>query len=91
MERHTTQILTFQFSTIKQGGETMAKALLNKILSTSGFISLIMTVGFVILTATGKMTDSYTTLYTVIITFYFSNDMAPTERKEIKKNEQSVL
>lgn len=65
----------------------MARALLNKILSTSGFISLIMTVGFVILTATDKMTDSYTTLYTVIITFYFSND----EGKRGKTNEQPIL
>lgn len=72
-----------------KGVEVMAKALLNKIISTSGFISLIMTIGFVVLTSTGKMTDSYTTLYTVIITFYFSNDLSPKEkeRKEIETNE----
>lgn len=55
----------------------MAKALLNKILSTSGFISLIMTIGFVILSYTGKLTDTYSTLFTVIITFYFSTDDTP--------------
>ena len=58
-------------------GYIMAKALLNKILSTSGFISLIMTIGFVILSYTGNLTDTYSTLFTVIITFYFSADDAP--------------
>ena len=65
----------------------MAKAILNKVLSTSGFISLIMTVGFVILTYCGKITDSYITLYTVVITFYFSNDTIPPGRREVNKDE----
>lgn len=52
----------------------MAKALINKIISTSGFISLIMTIGFVILSLNDKSNMTYNTLFTVIITFYFSND-----------------
>lgn len=52
----------------------MAKALLNKVLSTTGFISLIMTIGFVTLAICGKESSIYNTLFTVIITFYFSRD-----------------
>lgn len=52
----------------------MAKALLNKVLSTTGFISLIMTIGFVTLAISGKESSIYNTLFTVIITFYFSRD-----------------
>lgn len=65
----------------------MAQAILNKVLSTSGFISLIMTIGFVILTYCGKITDSYITLYTVVITFYFSNDMTPNQKREKSVND----
>lgn len=52
----------------------MAKALLNKILSTRGFISLLMTVGYIVLAIYKTVPDTYQILYTVVITFYFGNE-----------------
>lgn len=53
----------------------MAKALFDKLITTSGFISVALTIGFIILSVMGNLTDTYKTLYTMIIAFYFGNDI----------------
>lgn len=57
------------------GGIKMAKALFDKLITTSGFISVALTIGFIILSVMGNLTDTYKTLYTMIIAFYFGNDI----------------
>lgn len=67
----------------------MAKALFDKLITTSGFIAVALTIGFIFLSITGDLTETYKTLYTMIIAFYFGQDIMTDNTKLIKRGDKN--
>lgn len=52
----------------------MKERLLNKLLSARFLVTIVLTIVFAILAFMGGLTTEFITIYTMIVTFYFSKD-----------------
>ena len=57
----------------------MKEKIINKLLSARFLVTIILTIVFAVLAFMGGLTTEFITIYTMIVTFYFSKD-----RKEDK-------
>lgn len=52
----------------------MKEKIINKLLSAKFLVTIILTIVFAVLSIVGGLTTEFITIYTMIVTFYFSKD-----------------
>ena len=59
---------------------------IKKLIDVKSIVTILLTIAFIYLSCTNKITNDFLTIYTVVISFYFGTQY---EKKNIRKNEEN--